>query len=920
MKSGFLIRRPCSWVDFCSYGCLALMALLIVQVFVSHVGAVEGIRGLKQAYGCTLGRHWAMVNAVQYGPDGRWIASTGHDGNLFVWDSTTLESLASVRFSKSPTALAVHPAGKSIAVGFQRGQVRIYTFDNGALTESHRLTGLRGAVKHLHYTANGKQLIASASWTYFFDVTEPTPKETWILSSGAAMLDVSGEWLVLARQRQLDVWDISETKPRLVSEHSGKFVPMAMAAHAQDVWLGVFNEAETLLHWRWQDQQLTKRTAPVDLKRQIPRRIRISSDGQLAALDLNAGTSVTLWKMNENGQFQEWLDIPCFEVTDFAFSPDGQHLAVASNSGAVRCWKLGDTPAELPASINARRRVPSLRDRIWHTADGELLSICLKPQQGVGAANWMTRSRVVMNWTQDRELGEVDKPRMVKSVDQGEFFREVFPQGPRKISPSGYRQAVIFRPSNTRQSAPNSGSMGGYIQVSQIPRGEQNPNDGDAAVAQASSDIFIDGDFQAVAWAGESRILAATDDGELMVWDLEEKVRLFTRRLEGKPRALGYPRDGRVLVLQERFTRLMDYQLGFEVWDPRTDEASTQPLAFLDAPVQRIEVSGDGRTWVVVEATGWQNLYRFHSSGLEFLHRIFAPGLASCQLSVDGERLAVVRNYRRKHQVEFYDTSSGQLRNRWQLPGPIGGCSISTDNADLAVTNHNGSVYVFDVREPDQVAVGKLERFDPRPELFPSATNYQPPPDDVEGRAAFDRLNSEIDQALANWTKTKYSQLSINFLDCAKRYSALARRYAGTSVERDALVRLCQQEEYVSEESARSREFRRTLRKRAAETLLTKYLFDAAILPVVEPVCRAYPSQMFVARRLIREHTDRSVRARACLLLARSRVNFGLRRSADPRVKQLYQHVRAEFGDVVLFGDETVEEIVDRDMERWEIR
>jgi WD40 repeat protein len=73
----------------------------------------------------SLTGHTGQVNAVAIAPDGTWLATTGSDGSVRIWDAATGAAGAMIRLDNSADSCAWSPRGESLVVG---GHAGIYCF------------------------------------------------------------------------------------------------------------------------------------------------------------------------------------------------------------------------------------------------------------------------------------------------------------------------------------------------------------------------------------------------------------------------------------------------------------------------------------------------------------------------------------------------------------------------------------------------------------------------------------------------------------------------------------------------------------------------------------------------------------------------------------------------------------------------
>jgi WD40 repeat protein len=220
--------------------------------------AVRPPKGLPPDVIAVIGTRGDKVDCFAARPDGRFLALSGPDKGLRVWDLTGLKLAALTRQPDSVVCLAFSPDGKLLAVGDERGTVRVYDKAE-AKTPALKATLAAhkdGPVWAVAFAPDGKTLATGGrdKAVRLWDVSKakgPTAAALTGHESDARGVAFSpdGKWVysVGGDDGQLRTWDVAAAKSAgsvkaggrvngVAVSADGKLVATAGAKGAAKVW------------------------------------------------------------------------------------------------------------------------------------------------------------------------------------------------------------------------------------------------------------------------------------------------------------------------------------------------------------------------------------------------------------------------------------------------------------------------------------------------------------------------------------------------------------------------------------------------------------------------------------------------------------------------------------------------------------
>jgi WD40 repeat protein len=543
-------------------------------------------------------RHNAEVAAVEFSPDDRWLA-TASANSVRLWDTQTPSVAPKILDGPSKiNAIAFSPDGKALATVGDDSSVRLWDITAHNPSDGMRALNGHGARwLNIGFSRDGQWMAASNAdgaaqlWKW----PDPTAA-TWILPHGkggvyALAFSPDSKWLATGSDdKSVRMWNLLDAdpanNPKPLRSGRGWGIQLVFSPNSQ--WLaagGTGGGPDPVVLWN-----LAALDSPFRLKG-VPWTgvLAFSPDGrslvtpsELSDARGQYGTRL-IWDLTKPDPSSDPMRLPGHNnLSDLAFSPDGDWLATASTDFTAQLWNISDNFA--PPVVLRGHQGPILRIAFSH--DGRHLATASKDQ-------------TVRLWTASSSTAE---PLELRGPDGSTKLRV--------WDLSGAELPSAPRPLDTERMPLQAGSVfspdGKWIAVT--PRTDDNNV---VHLFSTSNHAHYDvhdpgGIFAAAIFSPDGRwlITAGVRDPSIKLWDLQASDPTSTPRLlrghTNGVRSLAISADGHRLVTGARGG---PRDRSVFVWDLSAADPSRNPIALAGGDIRAVAVSADGR---YVVAGNWE--------------------------------------------------------------------------------------------------------------------------------------------------------------------------------------------------------------------------------------------------------------------------------------------------------------------------
>ena len=299
-------------------------------------------KSLTPTWKCThtLTGHFSSINALNFSPDGKFLASGSADQKIKIWDiqkNKLQQTLCGHRSLVSD--LVFSPNGEILISSSWDHKIKIWHIETGE--EINSLEEHSGWIKSLAISSDGKLLASgSADKTIkIWDLTNGQVQITLKGHSGAVNnLAINPQGKVLAsgsEDKTIKIWDLHQEKEKAILKgHTDSIESLIFSPGGQILFSGSVDK--TIKIWHLGSNSLLKTLYGHS---KAVNAVTINSQGNLLIAG-GADKTLTIWHPGSGELLYTFFE-HLSGVKAVAISPDGLTIASASQDKTIKLWQVG---------------------------------------------------------------------------------------------------------------------------------------------------------------------------------------------------------------------------------------------------------------------------------------------------------------------------------------------------------------------------------------------------------------------------------------------------------------------------------------------------------------------------------------------------------------------------------------------------
>ncbi|MFN0136231.1 MAG: WD40 repeat domain-containing protein [Phycisphaerae bacterium] len=295
------------------------MRLVPILASLMFLSVALGQDRVGQAPAFSLRAHKAQVDHLAFCPTGKYIASSGEEGQIFVWDYAQQKVLQRLRVKDSPASRS----DSSVAPQRRRIESIAYSPDGLQLAETATELQSDGSAR-VWNPIEGKQALLLSDKLQNARTIAYSPDGKWIALNSRSLKKTDDRIMIFdAKTGKLEFELIDDRVAATTLDFSPDSSLLASAGTTR------------LIVWDMAKRAVKHRISGFD---KVIQGIDFSPDGK-TIVTVTAGNSLKLWDV-EKGTMNREIDCDQDGLTCVAFSMSGKTVASGGNSRTVKIWNV----------------------------------------------------------------------------------------------------------------------------------------------------------------------------------------------------------------------------------------------------------------------------------------------------------------------------------------------------------------------------------------------------------------------------------------------------------------------------------------------------------------------------------------------------------------------------------------------------